>query len=318
MYWAGMGNQWLGDLTSLAATQDGVFSASQAEAMGIPRQRLSRAVVSGVLARRHSSVYFFASTPMSDRAAIRAATLQLHASVASHESALRLHGVVAVPADLVLSVGNQAHHRIDGLRIHRVRDLAPAHRAVVGGIPTTTLERAVIDVSCVFGRARYEHLIDAVTITRRMTSVGSLARVLRQVNRHGRLGIGKVGATLDLRRPNGPAPRSTLERRVDELLDGSPLPIPLPEHPLPTDGRYRGFVDRAWPEAMLILEIDGRTWHSREQDVARDRARDREAARHGWQTLRVLDEEVDEHSDAVLDDIMTTYAQRVMQLGRSA
>jgi hypothetical protein len=313
-----MGNEWLGDLAAIAADQDGVFSAAQAEAMGIPRQRLSRAVVSGVLARRHSSVYWFASTPLSDHAAIRAATLQVHASVASHESALRLHGVMAVPHDLVLSVGNHAHHRIDGLRIHRVRDLVPRHRAVVSGIPTTTLERAVIDVSCVFGRARYEHLIDAVTITRRMTSVGSLARTFRQVNRRGRLGIGKVGEALDLRRPDGPPPRSTLERRVDELLDCSPLRRPLPEHPLPSDRAFHGYVDRAWPEAMLILEIDGRTWHSREVDMARDRARDREAARHGWQTLRILDEEVEAHSDDVLDDIMTTYTQRVMQLGRTA
>jgi very-short-patch-repair endonuclease len=102
------------------------------------------------------------------------------------------------------------------------------------------------------------------------------------------------------------------------MLDRSPLPRPLHEHPLPTDRTYRGFVDRCWTEALLILEIDGRAWHSRERDMARDRARDREAARHGWQTLRILDEEVDAHSNDVVDDIVTTYTHRMKQLRRSA
>jgi very-short-patch-repair endonuclease len=72
-----------------------------------------------------------------------------------------------------------------------------------------------------------------------------------------------------------------------------------------------GFVDRCWPEAKLILEIDGRRWHARERDMAKDRARDREAARLGWQTVRVLDEEVGDCLGAVVDDMVTIYAERL-------
>ncbi len=69
---------------------------------------------------------------------------------------------------------------------------------------------------------------------------------------------------------------------------------------------------------MLILEIDGRSWHAREASMAKDRARDRVAARHGWQTLRILGEEIDDCPDAVIDDVRTAYAVRLEQLGRAA
>ena len=48
--------------------------------------------------------------------------------------------------------------------------------------------------------------------------------------------------------------------------------------------------------------------------MRRDRERDRAAARMGWQTMRVLDEEVSDEPELVLDDIVTTYQRRLDQL----
>jgi Protein of unknown function (DUF559) len=223
-----------------------------------------------------------------------------------------------MPFAVVMSVPAGSSHRHDGIRVHRVRDLIADHLAVVDGIPTTTLERAIVDVTCVFQPARLAHLIDVETMHTRRTSIGAIGRTLRQVNRRGRFGIGRLGPLLDARRPAEPTPRSRLERRVDDLLARSTLPRALAEHPLPGDRGTQRWVDRAWPEAKLILEIDGRTWHAREHAMAKDRARDRAAARAGWLTIRVLDDEVTSCPDAVLDDVITAFAVRVAQLRRSA
>ena len=53
-----------------------------------------------------------------------------------------------------------------------------------------------------------------------------------------------------------------------------------------------GLVDAAYCDVRLILEADGRRWHTRIRDLRRDHLRDAEAARVGWQTLRFLYEEI--------------------------
>ena len=47
--------------------------------------------------------------------------------------------------------------------------------------------------------------------------------------------------------------------------------------------------------------------------MATDRARDRDAASLGWQTLRVLDDEIRACPMAVLGDIEATYRARALQ-----
>ena len=251
---------------------------------------------------------------MTDRATTWAAVLQVNGSFASHESALRLHGVERIPVAPVVSIVRGGNHRHPGIRVHRFDDVMREHLTTVDGLPTTTIERALVDATSVFTGARLGHLLDELTIRRRVTTVGAIGRTLRQVNRRGRLHIGRLPLLLDARRPAEPTPRSALERAMRGLIAASGLPAPSYEYPLPSDRDDRGFVDAAWPEARLILEIDGRSWHARERDMAKDRARDRLAARRGWQTLRVLDEEVDACPDAVIADLEVTHRTRRLQL----
>ncbi|MBA2281381.1 MAG: DUF559 domain-containing protein, partial [Acidimicrobiia bacterium] len=45
-------------------------------------------------------------------------------------------------------------------------------------------------------------------------------------------------------------------------------------------------LDLLVPERKLIIEADGRRWHTRVADFDRDRWRDNEALAHGYGTLR--------------------------------
>ena len=309
----------MGQLAALGSTRDSVFSVTEAERFGVGRRQLMRAAGAGALVQLHADVFAFGGAALTRRSRIRASALQVPEGVVSHEAALVLHGVPRLPADLAVTIGrHEAGHTHPGIRIHRVRDLLSAHTALVDGIPVTTLERSIVDATTVLSIARLRFLLDQVTIEHRMTTIGGIGRVLRQVNRRGRARIGNLAPLLAERSPAEPSPRSRLERRVDALQAAVPLPPPSTEHPLPTDGGYHGYVDRCWIDARLILEIDGRSWHARERSMARDRARDREAARLGWQTLRILDEEVDDCPVAVIDDVRTAHAVRLDQLGQAA
>lgn len=303
----------LGLLMAIAARQHGVVSVAQAAEVGIDRRRLNRLRAAGLLVRLQPDVFAVAAPAPGRWQAVWAAVLQVGPpSIASHESSLFAHGVSHVPFVPAVSVAPGGPHSGHGIRIHRVCDLLPSHLTQVDGLPVTTLERSVIDVASVLSRRWLEDLVDRLTIRERRTSIGALARTLRQVNRRGRRHVGRLDVVLDARLPGEPAPRSALERDADLLLARSSLlPAPVCEYPLPGRGPGPGLVDRAWPEARLIFEIDGRRWHSREADMAKDRARDRAAAAAGWLTLRVLDEEVNSVGEAVLADIEQTYLSRL-------
>ncbi|UDY34989.1 type IV toxin-antitoxin system AbiEi family antitoxin domain-containing protein [Dermatobacter hominis] len=311
----------LARLVELSKDQAGTFSADQAVSLGISRKQVRTAHHAGVLQRIHPSVYWLGGGRVPRPSLVHAAVLAVGGGVPSHESSLFLHGVDRVPFVVAISTGPGARTDLPGVRIHRVRDLVPPHLCIVDGLVTTTIERALVDVTSVFAPVRTEWLLDQLTITTRRTSIGRIGRVLRQVNRRGRRGIGTLATLLDERRPSDPTPRSRLERSADELLALTGLPPAEREYPLPSllvadGGPVEGFVDRAWPDVQLIVEVDGRPWHARERDMARDRRRDRRAAAAGWQTLRILDEEVSDVPDEVVADIVAAHAERRVLLRR--
>ncbi len=301
-------------LLRLSGDQSGAFSALQAVGAGVPRRRLINAERSGVIRRVHPSVFYIGAGVIPRRALIHAAVLAAGpVAVPSHESSLFLHEIDSVPFAAVVTLGPTGRTDLAGVRVHRFGDLRDEHLCTAGGVRTTTLERAMVDVATCFAGVRTEWLIDHLTITTRRTSLGKIARVVRQVNRKGRSGIETLVNLLDERGPGIPTPRSELEGWADQMLDQTMLPAPRAEYPLPAllgTGHGREFVDRAWPDAKLILEVDGRRWHARERDMAKDRRRDRQAAAAGWQTIRVLGEEVRDIPEEVAADIAAAHAVR--------
>ncbi len=70
----------------------------------------------------------------------------------------------------------------------------------------------------------------------------------------------------------------------------------------------QGVVDAAIPSARLIIELDGRRWHSTRADFQRDRDRDRRAVEHGWRVLRFTHGDVIKRPQAVIDSILAALA----------
>ncbi len=106
----------------------------------------------------------------------------------------------------------------------------------------------------------------------------------------------------------------TLEQQLTDVLGSlPPLAFDL-EAPFP--GRSPGLqrVDALVPASALVVEADGRTWHTRLEDFERDRRRDAEAAAAGFQTLRFTYDQLVDEPRWVRRIVLETGARRTVEL----
>lgn len=100
-------------------------------------------------------------------------------------------------------------------------------------------------------------------------------------------------------------PTSELERLLYRILDDPALPFYTRQMPM----RYQqvaATVDAYIPSWRLIVEGDGRRWHTRRADHDRDRLRDNEAVAHGFAVLRFGYRMLRDQSNQVVDTLLRT------------
>jgi Transcriptional regulator, AbiEi antitoxin/Protein of unknown function (DUF559) len=280
-------------ISLLASRQGSAFSRHQALAAGATDPMIARRIRSGRWTRTHPGVYVLAGSSPSWIQEVWCTWLAAGASATvTHESALRLYGVErTAPRPITLTAPHGSHARIAGAIVHQIDDLAPGHVTLRNGLPVSRVERAVVEVAATIGERRLGAVVDDVIWGRR-ASLSRVSMCLRQVARPGKPGIAKLARVLDAR-SDGPVPAgSDLERCMFGALAAGGLPAPARQTPLPGRGLAEGLVDASYSDARLILEADGRRWHTRIRDLANDHVRDAEAARVGWETLRFVYEQI--------------------------
>jgi hypothetical protein len=233
-----------------------------------------------------------------------------HDSVVGGCSAAFLHGLVAVGEhEPTLLVPDGSHRRAQGVRIRQVTDLAPAQVVTVAGLPCTTIERTFVELSSEIGAARLEHLFDEATMAR-MLAPREVAELVETLRRRGRSGLQAVARAVGERLPGPGLEQGRLERELTRVASLAGIGGGVAQHPHP--GRVDSLeqVDRAYPEAMLVVEADGRSWHSRYSAMKADRRRDREAACAGWLTLRFTWQDLVDSPEHSATDLREVYLRR--------
>jgi very-short-patch-repair endonuclease len=233
--------------------------------------------------------------------------------VVSHSTALALWELVEPPGGPVhLTVdGARSTRGSDGVRLHRGSDLFDATRRTAG-IPVTCAERSVVDAWASSGdvpRPRVRAAaIDAVR--RRLCRPADLAHELGRRRRFpGR------GELADLVRLLEQGCRSELEIwGCLRVLQHPGMPRFVQQRPIVVGGE-RFFLDAAYEEVLLAVELDGAAWHGSRAQRERDIRRDALAATIGWQTLRYGFARMTEEPDACRRDILATYEARCRLFG---
>jgi len=178
-------------------------------------------------------------------------------------------------------------------------------RALVRGIPVTSVHRTLIDLGDVVPERIVEDALDSA-LRRKVTSVEWLLKEVGIVGLRGRKGASVLHALL---REPGMKPPSWLERRFIHLLKMENQGGYVREHPV---GPYD--IDFAWLDVKLGVEIHGEKWHRRRQRWTRDLARHNWLTAQGWTMLHFDQDQMENDAVAVIDEIKQTRARLELRL----
>lgn len=282
-----------------AATTDFVVSRRQLMDAGVSAASIARRV-GRTLTPVASGVYIIGQP--SDPKLLRAALLVVDGSVVADEVAARLLGLpVSRRADqmptIVAPKGASGRPPV-GIHVRHTRHLPVCDTTVAEGFASTTVERTICDFGRMFPVVRVQHLIEWA-ITERKMSRQSFSACVRSFCRRGREGSSVLRVLRHELLDDGLVPASTLERKARDLLDREGLSGYEMHFVPPWSDGVTGTVDLAWTSANVIVELDGRRWHSVTQAQLTDRQRDRTANAHGWTVLRFGWQEVVERPSQV-------------------
>jgi hypothetical protein len=258
-------------------------SLIQIEALGYTRLDVSRWVAAGRLRAVHEGV--FAGRPFLDdqRGRWMAATLTAPGTCLSHASSAALHGFWdrRRAVETVSRLGSGGPRRIDGLFVYRSVTLA-GWTMTVDGIPTTTPERAIIEMTPYVDDGGLARAVREALRTECTTS----ADLLRAVDEHAR----RRGTRRLLRAlaryaglPVSKA-RSGAEIRALMVLKGAGRTLPRLNEKVGGEE-----ADLSWVAERLIIEVDGGPFH---QDVGEDARKQAVWRAAGWQVLRIPSDDV--------------------------
>lgn len=294
-------------ILALASSNGMVLTTAQLHGAGINRN-LIESRRNGLLTPVARGVYAVGEVTPTIR--LRAALSIVPLSAASRRTAASLH---ELPASRQTALEVVSRRRttiaIDGVRVHTTAWLPADDVTFVNGLQTTTVARTICDLAALLPRGRTSHLIE-VAISSRMVSAEGLQACARAWCRRGRAGSGVIRALDHELLDTEPLAASGLERRASRLLREAGLGTWQAQYRPPWYDGIRGVVDLACPELQVVIELDGRRWHSTTQAQVEDRRRDRAAATHGWVTLRFGWQEIVHRPATVVEECRTVLTAR--------
>jgi very-short-patch-repair endonuclease len=204
--------------------------------------------------------------------------------VASGATAGALWGFVEFPRHIEVTVRRE-HREAGGPGVHSSRMLEDVDVTRCDGIPVTSPTRTLIDLAALLPSARFERVLDAALVTGsvRADRLETRARALRHPRRPG---CATVLRLLADRHPELAAVRSVLEAQALRSCARAGLPPPRVSYQVVTGGRIR-YLDLAWPEQLVALELDGFVPHSTRAVFDDDRVRQNDLVVDGWTVLRL-------------------------------
>jgi hypothetical protein len=278
-----MQRELLEQILALTPTQVGLFATRQAAEGGITNSMLDNAAARGWILRTRRGVWAIAGLPPSPWRDIYAAALAAGPGAAiSHTSAAtiqRLHGVA--PGQIELTVPYEMNRRLQGVRTHRSKTIAPSDLVARHGVAVTTPVRTLIDLAPRFSGPLLGEIIDEGTISRLWTPESIVAR-LDQL--HGSVaGRTNLSRALAVRAGEG-HPDSRLEQRVFRVVKGV-YPDYTLHHREYLDGQFIE-IDIAWVREKIAGEVEG--WATRKASrikFERSCRRENILGRHGWRIV---------------------------------
>jgi very-short-patch-repair endonuclease len=298
-------------VADLAKRQYGLFSRAQVKRLEGSDIMIWRRVEAGKWTHETEGVYGLPGWPESWWREVWRAYLATgpdkHVAV-SHETAAAIHRMSNFPRGRIVLTTKHGDHHWHGLAdMRQSTDLKPEHVRIRDGLPVTTPVRTLFDLAAVAGRERLAVAIEDAHITKQCR-LEELIALYEELRRPGKHGMKKLGRILAERGPGYVPPESKLERMLLKILRDAGLPKPRLQVQLPWRTTLQSRCDALYEKERIILEADGRRWHTRVDTMAEDRRRDREAQNHGYRSYRFVYEELKHDPKMVVDTIVEARA----------
>lgn len=262
----------------LASRACGLVATRDLLAKGVDKNVVTNMIRHEVLVKVRRGVYRMQGVEPRDEHDLLAAVLScagIGVAFASHVSSVWLFGL-AWPDTLEQAVPPTPHHLTVILeRLPRPADVV-VHRSgrlhddvtSMRGVPCTTAERTIVDVSNSLSIDDLGIMIDSA-LRHRFTSAFRIGRCSERLGRSPGRSPKKIAAALGKRTRGAELTDSVLEEFVYDAIVKYGLPRPTPQHWVTVDGkRYR--IDHCYPEHKYAIEVQSRLWHGQYSDDHRD------------------------------------------------
>ncbi len=303
-------------IMTLAARSAGVVTRDELLTSGLPSSTINGRVSRGQLLRVWRGLYEVLEMT-NDLTPLFLAVKAVAGSAVCHITAGRLYGCPVGPpaADEpvhIVSRRDGPRTGMPGVVHHRTRlDLVDDIWYPINGLPVLSPARTMLDLAAdpSISNRRLRHIVESQIVSRQL-EVAELAGLVEQPDLRGVHGIARLRTLVEAIDDGEPVSDSMLEQRFGRLLvdygiDGFQRQFVVPWY----DG-CRGTVDFANVEARLIIEVDGRDWHTTSQSMTEDRRRDRTAAANGWLVMRVMWADIVEEPHSTAHQIIGTLVAR--------
>lgn len=268
-------------LRAIAKEQHQVFTRAQALAAGLSPRMLDRGLREGASRRMHAGVYVPAAVPITWRQQLSAALLACGPeAVASHRAAAAVWGFAEDLFVCEVTVPSNVKRRHDGIRVYRAGVIDAMHR---DGFRVTKPGRTIVDLADVIAEDRLARIVDDAH-RRRLVDLRRLHGDLSLPANRNRPGSRVLRKILASRDPDR-AIDSDLESLFFEALRECGVPLPVPQYPVMTL-RGEKFIDFAYPDQMVAIELDGWDSHGTRRAFEEDRPRQNELERLGFRFNR--------------------------------
>ncbi len=290
------------DVAAVAAAHHGVVSRQLLRDAGLTNQRIDRWLRSARIRTIGPGVYRVFESE-GDMWLISAAVLSIKESAADMHTAASIHGLSIPRPGLPQIVVRRSGTNRSGLaRVRQTGHLPTVDICVASGVRSLTVARTVCELVPIMSAGASERLVTralsqtSLTESELMACDASLARRGRPgvQSRRQRLAPLLTGESVDL---------SALERLFLLKYQTTMFPLLAVQFRPPWFEGTDGIVDFRIEGYRILIELDGRAWHSSVDARIADVRRDRRADRHGWRVVRFSWDEVVHRWGEVIDHL---------------
>jgi Protein of unknown function (DUF559) len=280
-------------LLALAERQAGRVSWAQLMALGVESVVVARWVSDGFLHHDLPRVYAVGHRAPSVEADLTAAVLYAGpGAMLSHATALWWRGLLDhQPWPIQVSTPRRCQS-LHGVKVHGRRT---CERDWHKGLPTTTIEQALLDFASVAP-------LDRVRFALANADHGKLLDVaaLQAIAGAGRAGSTKLRTALKRHEPKLARTRSPLERTFLPFCEAHGIPSPDD-----VNVRIEGvLVDAVWWKERLVVELDGKDNHSSWGQIQRDRSNELKLRAARFDVMRYGTAQFEEQPELVARDLL--------------